>query len=70
MGHRSLFHRKAASAQAGPPPNSAVHEEPVTPEALQDLESAWAELTEAAKGSRFLCMHQASTCCLGRRNLD
>ncbi len=54
MRLRSFFLGRRA---AGRPPGAAVAErmdqvpEPVTPEELAELQGAWAELTEAAKGS-------------------
>lgn len=54
MGLRSLFHRKAAtSAPVGPVEGAAhVPDASMSPELLEELRIAWAELTEAAKASR------------------
>jgi hypothetical protein len=59
MGLRSLFHRKAVTtASVCPiPVSTAGKDEPLSPELVEDLEAAWAELTEAARGSKVTNFH-------------
>jgi hypothetical protein len=55
MGLRSLFQRKfAAAAPVVPDVEAAapVPDAPMSPELLEELSAAWAELTEAAKASK------------------
>lgn len=54
MGLRSLFQRKAAtSAHVSPVAAAAPFPDtPMSPELLEELRAAWAELTEAAKDSK------------------
>lgn len=62
MSLRSLFRRKSALAvEATPTAQPApVSDEPLSPEALQELESAWAELEAAAKESGVKSVHACS----------
>jgi hypothetical protein len=54
MGLRSLFQRKAATAAPAGPVQAAdlVPDTPMSPELMEELRIAWAELTEAAKASK------------------
>lgn len=63
MGLKSLFRRKATAATApialvaAPAPTA---EEPLSPEALEELKDAWADLEEAAKESGVKGIHACS----------
>ena len=59
MGLRSLFQRKAATAAHVSPVAAAVPvpDTPASPELLEELRVAWAELTEAAKTSKVTKFH-------------
>jgi hypothetical protein len=59
MGLRSLFKRPAATkAPTTPVPvATAGHDELLSPQLLEDLQAAWAELAEAAKGSKVSNFH-------------
>lgn len=64
MGLKSLFRRKtaaAAPALAAPVPAPApAPEEPLSPEALDELRAAWADLEEAARESGVKGIHACS----------
>ncbi|WP_426004875.1 hypothetical protein ACPFL9_20435 [Paenarthrobacter sp. NyZ202] len=61
MGLRSLFRRKrAAAAPARTAPVTPTPEEPLSPEALEEIEAAWADLEEAAKESGVKGIHACS----------
>lgn len=59
MGIKSLFQRKAATtASAVTAPEAAVGQaEPLSPELLEELRCAWAELAEVAKDSKVTSFH-------------
>jgi hypothetical protein len=59
MGLRSLFRRRAVTAApvCPIPVGTAGKDEPLSPELVEDLEAAWAELTEAARGSKVTNFH-------------
>jgi hypothetical protein len=59
MGLRSLFHRKAVSAEPVSPraATAPVPDKPTSPELQEELRLAWAELTEAAKISKVTNFH-------------
>lgn len=54
MRMRGLFHRKGTSRVPVSPPSNARRGVPVPPEQVQDLQEAWAELTEAAQHSKVI----------------
>ncbi|HCB59266.1 MAG TPA: hypothetical protein DEP82_15450 [Arthrobacter bacterium] len=61
MGLRSFFHRSPARADVGRPvsvvQNASVEREPLSPEQRAELQEAWVELTEAARGSKVTSFH-------------
>lgn len=59
MGLRSFFQRKAVTtARVSPvPTGNAGQDEPLSPERQEDLQAAWVELTEAARGSKVTSFH-------------
>jgi hypothetical protein len=54
MGLRSLFQRKFAAAATVVPVQAAAHvpDASMSPELVEELRVAWAELTEAARASK------------------
>jgi hypothetical protein len=64
MGLRSFFQRSPAGADVRQPVSAvqiaSVEREPLSPEQLAELQEAWVELTEAARGSKVTSFH-AST---------
>lgn len=59
MGLRSLFQRKAVTTARVSPvlTGNAGQDEPLSPERQEDLQAAWVELTEAARGSKVTSFH-------------
>ncbi|TNB67194.1 hypothetical protein FHJ30_20680 [Arthrobacter sp. BB-1] len=61
MGLRSLFGRRQRGSGAADAPimasESPAADEPFTPEQLAELQEAWAEFNEAAKGSGASSVH-------------
>jgi hypothetical protein len=59
MGLRSLFQRKAVPTASVSPVLAATaeQEEPLSTEVQGELQAAWVELTEAARGSRVTSFH-------------
>ena len=59
MGIRSLFQRKVVTTtRVSPVPlGPAGHDEPLSPERQGELQEAWVELTEAARGSKVTSFH-------------
>jgi O6-methylguanine-DNA--protein-cysteine methyltransferase len=59
MGLRSLFQRKAVPTARVSPVMTATAEqdEPLPAERQDELQEAWAELTEAARGSKVTSFH-------------
>jgi hypothetical protein len=59
MGLRSLFQRKALTTARVSPVLAATagQGEPLSTELQEDLQAAWVELTEAARGSRVNSFH-------------
>jgi hypothetical protein len=59
MGLRSLFQRKAATTARVSPVLAATaeQEEPLSTELQEQLQTAWVELTEAARGSNVTSFH-------------
>jgi len=60
MGLRSFFRRRQTAAGGTAGSTAVVEpqaEEPLTPGQLAELQEAWAELTEAAKGSGVKSLH-------------
>jgi hypothetical protein len=59
MRFRSLFQRKAGTAARVSPVLAATagQDEPLSTELQEELQAAWVELTEAARGSRVTSFH-------------
>jgi len=61
MGLRSFFQKSPARADVGRPVTAgqieSVEREPLSPEQLAELQEAWVELTEAARGSKVTSFH-------------
>jgi hypothetical protein len=58
MGLRSLFQRTAAKVPATQDPATAAGQnESPSPELLEELQEAWADLAEAAEGSDVTNLH-------------
>jgi hypothetical protein len=59
MGLRSLFQRKAVTTARVSPvqAGNTGQDEALSPERQEDLQSAWVELTEAARGSKVTSFH-------------
>jgi hypothetical protein len=59
MGLRSLFQRKAVPTTRVSPVLAATaeQEEPLSTELREELQAAWVELTEAARGSKVTSFH-------------
>ena len=60
MGFRSFFRRRRTAADETPGSTAVAErqaEEPLTPGQLAELQEAWAELAEAAKGSAVNSLH-------------
>ena len=61
MGLRSFFQRTPARAEVSRPATAvqtaSVEREPLSPEQLSELQEAWVELTEAARGSKVTSFH-------------
>jgi hypothetical protein len=63
MRLRSRFRRKGLAPRQVIPASSAAadHDGPPLPDQRDDLQTAWAELTEAAKGSKVTRFHASTT---------
>jgi hypothetical protein len=61
MGLRSFFQRSPARAEVSLPAAAvqiaSIEREPLSPEQLAELQEAWVELTEAARGSKVTSFH-------------
>lgn len=61
MGLRSFFLWSPAQADVGRPAaavqNASVERKALSPEQLAELQTAWVELTEAARGSQVTSFH-------------
>lgn len=59
MGLRSHFHRKSVTTAHVSPVHAvnAGQDEPRSPERQDELQAAWAELTQAARGSKVISFH-------------
>ena len=52
-----LFHRKTKGAGSPPPEYAGTDKAKAPPAQTEDLQEAWAELTEAAQGSKVMSFH-------------